>query len=178
MEGQLGQLEGQKDLGVIVDDELLKIWLNLQFSLFMSVCRNTQKKLRVFVGFVDFKCKFCCEFRSWMFLHHSKWITSCFDGLNIPSYLAYSTFLVITNRDFYGLLDSNTVPVLNQSMVRPHLEYGNVIWGSFFKEDITAVEKVQRKATKVVPELKDHPYETRLRALKLPSLLHRRSDTI
>ena len=29
---------------------------------------------------------------------------SCFDGLNIPSYLAYSTFLVITNRDFYGLL--------------------------------------------------------------------------
>ena len=29
--------------------------------------------------------------------------TSCFDGLNIPSYLAYSTFVVITNRDFYGL---------------------------------------------------------------------------
>ena len=49
-----------------------------------------------------------------------------------------------------------------------------VIWGPFFKEDITAIEKVQRRATKVVPELKDHPYETRQRALKLPSLLHRR----
>ena len=38
-----------------------------------------------------------------MFLNNRKKIT-CFDGLNIPSYLAYSTFLVITNRDFYGLL--------------------------------------------------------------------------
>ena len=74
----------------------------IQF-VFVCVCRNTQNKLRVFVGFVDFKLKFCCEFRSWMFFNHSKWITSCFDGLNIPSYLAYSTFLVITNRDFYGL---------------------------------------------------------------------------
>ena len=36
-----------------------------------------------------------------MFLNNRKKITSCFDGLNIPSYLAYSTF---TNQDFYGLL--------------------------------------------------------------------------
>ena len=72
----------------------------IQF-VYVCVCRNTQKKLRFFERFVDFKFKFCCEFRSWMFLNHSKWITSCFDGLNIPSYLAYSTFLVITN--FYGL---------------------------------------------------------------------------
>ena len=71
----------------------------------MSVFVETRtRKLRVFVGFVDFKFKICCEFRSLMFLNHSKWITSCFDGLNIPSYLAYSTFLVITNRDFYGLV--------------------------------------------------------------------------
>ena len=41
-----------------------------------------------------------------MFLNNRKKITSCFDGLNIPSYLAYSTFLVITNRDSYGLLRS------------------------------------------------------------------------
>ena len=80
----------------------------IQF-VYVCVCRNTQKKLRDFVGFVDFKFKFCCEFRSWLFLNHSKWITSYFDGLNIPSYLAYSTFLVITNRDFYGLIIYTTV---------------------------------------------------------------------
>ena len=83
----------------------------IQF-VYVCVCRNTHKKLRVFVGFVDFKFKFCCEFRSWMFLNHSKLITSCFDGLNIPSYLAYSTFLVITNRDFYGLIPQGSITIL------------------------------------------------------------------
>ena len=82
----------------------------IQF-VYVCVCRNTQKKLRVFVGFVNYKFKFCCEFRSWMFLNHSKWITLCFDGLNIPSYLAYSTFLVITNRDFYGLIHTTEILV-------------------------------------------------------------------
>ena len=64
--------------------------------------------------------------------------------------------------------------------MRPHLEYGNVIWGPLYKEDIKAVEKVQRRATKIVLELKDFSYEDRLRALKLPSLLHhrRRGDMI
>ena len=85
-----------------------------------------------------------------------------------------NTILGLARKSF-AVLDSNTVPVLYKSIVRPYLEYGNVIWGPFFKNDITAVEKVQRRATKVVPELKDHPYDTRLCALKLPSLLHRRS---
>ena len=34
------------------------------------------------------------------------------------------------------------------SMVRPHLEYGNVIWGDHYKGDIKAIEKVQKRATK------------------------------
>ena len=59
-------------------------------------------------------------------------------------------------------------------LVRPHLEYGNVVWGPFFKGDILAIEKVQKRATKMVPRLKDLTYEQRLRALNLPSLLHRR----
>ncbi len=37
-----------------------------------------------------------------------------------------------------------------------------------------AVEKIQRRATKLVPTIKDLPYEERLRHLRLPSLLHRR----
>ena len=36
------------------------------------------------------------------------------------------------------------------------------------------VEAVQRCATKAIPELKDIPYEDRLRRLKLPSLVYRR----
>ena len=31
-------------------------------------------------------------------------------------------------------------------MVRPHLEYGNIIWGPHFKEDMKAVERVKKKS--------------------------------
>ena len=64
---------------------------------------------------------------------------------------------------------------LYQSMVRPHLEYGNVIWGPFYAGDKKMVESVQRRATKLIPELREMPYEQRLRALDLPSLEYRRS---
>ena len=59
-------------------------------------------------------------------------------------------------------------------MVRPLLEYGNAIWGPHNKGDIKMVESVQRRATKLVPELKHLPYEERLRQLQLPSLNYRR----
>ena len=71
-------------------------------------------------------------------------------------------------------LDSTTLPLLYKSLVRPHIEYGNVIWGPYFKEDIKAVDMVQRRATKLVPNLREMSYEDRLRELKLPSLCHRR----
>ena len=59
-------------------------------------------------------------------------------------------------------------------MVRPHLEYGNTIWGPFYKGDIKMVETVQRRATKIIPELRDKPYKVRLKDVKLPSLEYRR----
>jgi len=58
--------------------------------------------------------------------------------------------------------------------VRPHLEYGNPIWGPFNKADQKLVERVQRRATRVVTTIRGMPYEDRLRALKLPSLQYRR----
>ena len=74
----------------------------------------------------------------------------------------------------FAVLDRNTLPLLYSSLVRPHLEYGNVIWGPFYKGDIEAVEKVQRRATKLVQPIKGMSYEERLRNLGLPSLQHRR----
>jgi len=74
----------------------------------------------------------------------------------------------------FALLNRSTLPPLYTSLVRSHLEYANVIWGPFYKEDAKLVEKVQRRATKVVTDLKNLSYEDRLRALKLPSLQHRR----
>ena len=77
-------------------------------------------------------------------------------------------------KNTFSCLDKETIPKLYKALVRPHLEYGNVIWHPRFEMDKIAVEKVQRRATKLVPELKHLPYEERLKELNLPSLEHRR----
>ena len=70
--------------------------------------------------------------------------------------------------------DDTNLPILYKTRVRPHLEYGNVVWGPHYKEGIKAIEKIQRRATKMVPRLKHMSYEERMRQLKIPSLAQRR----
>ena len=74
----------------------------------------------------------------------------------------------------YNTRDARTISTLYKSMVRPHLEYGNTIWGPYYHGDIKVVESVQRRATKLITTLKDKSYQERLRELKLPSLVYRR----
>ena len=71
----------------------------------------------------------------------------------------------------FSRLDKTTLPLLYTSLVRSHLEYGNVIWGPFLKGDVIAVKKIQRRATKMIPEIAHLSYENRLEELELPSLL-------
>ena len=71
-------------------------------------------------------------------------------------------------------MDAKTLPLLYKSLVRPHLEYANIIWGPFNKADQVLVERVQRRATRLIPSLRDLSYENRMRKLKLPSLMYRR----
>ena len=63
---------------------------------------------------------------------------------------------------------------LYKSLIRPVLEYGNIIWGPFYVMDQQAIEKVQHRATKIIPELRHYSYQERLQRLSLPSLVHRR----
>lgn len=74
----------------------------------------------------------------------------------------------------FAMLDMTSLPLLYTSLVRPHLEYGNVIWGPFYSEDRKSVERIQRRATKLVSELSNLSYGQRLRQLNLPSMHHRR----
>ena len=87
--------------------------------------------------------------------------------------------LGLVKKTFFRL-DKTTLPILHTSLVRTHLEYGNVIWGPFSKGDIKAVERIQRRKTKMVPDIAHLSYENRLQELQLPSLLHRwrRGDMI
>jgi hypothetical protein len=71
-------------------------------------------------------------------------------------------------------LDKDMMTKLIKGLVRPVLEYGNAAWSPLFKKDANAIEKVQRRATRLVPALRELEYEDRLRAMKLPSLAYRR----
>ena len=59
---------------------------------------------------------------------------------------------------------------LYKTIVRPIVEYGNVIWGPHFALDQQSIEKIQRRATKLISTLHHVPYTNRLALLKLPSL--------
>ena len=61
-----------------------------------------------------------------------------------------------------------------KTVIRPHLDYGNNIYYPFLKKNIRILENVQRRATKIVPEIRTLPYEERLNFLKLPTLDYRR----
>jgi len=43
-------------------------------------------------------------------------------------------------------------------MVRSHLDYCSSVWSPYKKDDIDALEEVQKRATKVLPELKNKSY--------------------
>ena len=50
-----------------------------------------------------------------------------------------------------------------------------ILWHPRFKKDVEQLEKVQRRATKLVTSLRDMSYQKRLQALvDLPSLVYRR----
>ena len=64
--------------------------------------------------------------------------------------------------------------MLYKALVRPHVEYANSIWSPYKKGDIEAIEKVQKRATKLVISLKRLPYKERLLQLNLHTLKYRR----
>ena len=72
------------------------------------------------------------------------------------------------------------ITLLFTAFVRPTLEYSNAVWRPFFVLDQRKVEKVQGRTTRLLPSLRDKPYEVRLETQQLPSLAHRshRGDMI
>ena len=62
----------------------------------------------------------------------------------------------------FKFLSKDMFVKLYKALVRPHLEYGQSVWSPYLQRQIDAVERVQRRATKLVPNIANLPYEDRL----------------
>jgi len=85
---------------------------------------------------------------------------------------AYSVLGIIKRNFIY--MDEHTFILLYKAMVRPHIEFANSVWCPYKLGDIKEIEKVERRATKLIIKLKNKPYRDRLFHFNLPTLKYRR----
>ena len=86
-------------------------------------------------------------------LKWTKQISACVNKAN--------SLLGMLSRTFESR-DVNIWKHLYISMVRPHLEYAFQVWSPTLESDISKLEKIQRKATKIPTALKNISYDDRL----------------
>ena len=89
------------------------------------------------------------------------------------SYTKAMQALSMIKRSF-KFLNNKIFLLLYRVFIRPHLEYCVQAWCPYLCRDIDKLEKVQRRATKLLPNLTHLPYPDRLKILGLYSLYYRR----
>ena len=77
-------------------------------------------------------------------------------------------------RQAFDFLNEKSFLTLYKTYVRPNLEYCVQAWSPNLLKDMHRMENVQRRATKLVPSLKNDSYEVRLKKLGLTTLQERR----
>ena len=71
-------------------------------------------------------------------------------------------------------IDKDMFGPLYNTLIRPLLEYCVHAWSPYLVKDIQLLENVQRRATKLVREVRNMEYVDRLAELKIPKLIDRR----
>ena len=76
-------------------------------------------------------------------------------------------------RRSYRFINCETFLPSYRSMVRSHFDYAVSVWDPYKIKHILDIEDVQRRATTLIPEIKNLGYPEKLRKLKLPTLSYR-----
>ena len=71
-------------------------------------------------------------------------------------------------------LDKDSFLIPNKSLIRSILDYGGSVYYPYTKKNIQLIENVQRRATRLLQELKGLSYGERLESLKIPTMHYRR----
>ena len=103
-------------------------------------------------------------------------------GVTFSSSLKFSSRVIVQANRAVSILGqlrrtfrfwTDTFRKLYCAYVRPHLEYA-VVWSPHTNKDCNIIEKVQRRAAKLVPRLRNEGYNHRLSFLRLTTLTERR----
>ena len=74
----------------------------------------------------------------------------------------------------FSYMDKTIFLTLYKTIIRPIIDYGDSVWNPSLKKHIQMIENIQRRGTKLVPDLINMSYTTRLKELNLPTLKYRR----
>ena len=85
-----------------------------------------------------------------------------------------ASYALRTVKRTFSTFDIDSFSHLYKSYVRSQMEYCVQAWNPYLKKDIEILEKIQKRATQLVPGLRNLPYLERLRALNLSTLEERR----
>ena len=55
-------------------------------------------------------------------------------------------------------MEKELIVPLYKAIARPHLEYRMQVWIPYRKKDIDILQRIERRATKIIPELSDLSY--------------------
>ena len=77
-------------------------------------------------------------------------------------------------RKTFTFMDKEMFPPLYKTLVHPQMEHTFQAWSPYLHKDILKLEKVQRRATKLILGLNTIPYENHLTKLSLTTLEERR----
>ena len=93
---------------------------------------------------------------------------------HISGKISKANSMIFLIKHTFKYLDAEMFNLIYKALVRPQVEYASTVWSPILKMDINSLEKVQRRATKLVPEISTLSYPERLQYLKLPTLQYRR----
>ena len=77
-------------------------------------------------------------------------------------------------RNTFTCHEPEIIRPLYLALIRPHLEYAVAVWNPHLVQDCNKLEKLQRRATKLCPNLIKKSYEERLKHFQITTLKTRR----
>jgi len=78
------------------------------------------------------------------------------------AYSKASKLLGVLNRSIFVYKSKDIMIKLYKSLVRPHLEYSTAAWSPHYVKDKELLERIQRRFTRMIPELSGLSYSERL----------------